>query len=163
MANNSWVTSPYKNVTAEQWDTLLREASHDCFGEYIVVEQEFEGHWTFSPNLEFLHDQSGEYFHHAECWVDTPRKIEWRNPYDDWMFWIHCRLQHVLAGRLKSKIGDEGINEKIPGDVDWCPKFGDWIKVRQDAVQSTGATGLVLRSIMKTMKWAVPKGMESLT
>jgi hypothetical protein len=80
------------------------------------------------------------------------------------MFWVHSRLQHVLAGRLKSKISDEGIDpEKIPGDVNWCPKYGDWIKVRQDNVAGRGLKRLVLRSIMKTMKYAVPKGMESLT
>jgi hypothetical protein len=162
MANNSWVTSPYRNVTVEEWDALLRDVSQHCFGDFIVVEQEGEGYWTFSPNKKFLHDQS--YYHSAECWVETPRKLEWRNPYDDWMYWVHSRLQHVLAGRLKSKIGDEGIDpEKIPGDVDWCPKFRDWIKVRQDSVAGRGVKKFVLKSIMKTMKWAVPKGMEPLT
>ena len=162
MANNSWVTSPYRNVTVEEWDILLREVAHDCFGDFIVVEQEAEGYWTFCPNKEYLHDPS--YYHQAECWVDTPRKIEWRNPYDDWMFWIHSRLQHVLAGRLKSKITDEGIDpEKMLGDVNWCPKFGDWIKVRQDSISGNGVRKFVLKSIMKTIKWAVPKSMEPLT
>jgi len=131
MANHGFVTVRTR-LTPERVDKDIKEIVKRRLHDVLKVEGPdlFDDKKTYGWLLSVKGADDWQF----SIWLSSPRKLEFRHPRGDWLWWAQVLVMtEELAVKYNGIVSDEGVSEKWKGDPAKYPTFESWLDARYPA------------------------------
>lgn len=94
-------------LTASRLGKVLRDVVDDRFGDHLLVQQDPSAEHYFSMSDPALAGAPRGYLYRVEAWLETSRKVGFRDGRSEFAHWVKMVLQEEVAHRLGGRCSDE--------------------------------------------------------